>query len=218
MAASDIAIEKKGLPASEDAERLVLGAILTEESAFVQVAGTLDLEDFSLEKHRRIFQRMRELNDRGEKIDRVTVANELSKHGQLESVDGLGYLLSLDDGLPRIHNLEGYVRIVKDKALLRRMIFASQSVIDRCLLQQEEPDSILASAEESLLQIGDAGAKESLANPGQIIEDFQGGLNAFLDPSKRIKGVSTGYVKLDEMTGGLHKGELIILAARPSMG
>ncbi len=217
MATSDIVLQK-GLPANVDAERLILGAILTEETAFVQIAGSLEADDFSLEKHRRIFSRMMDLNDRGEKIDRVTLANELMRRGQLESVDGISYLVSLDDGLPRIYNLEGYVRIVKDKATLRRLVFASQSLIDRCMMDQEEPAEILASAEEVLLKLGDDRERNALANPEEIIQEFEGGISAFLDPSKRIKGVSTGFVKLDEMTGGLHPGELIILAARPSMG
>jgi replicative DNA helicase len=217
MATGDIALER-GLPANTDAERLILGAILTDELAFVQVAGAIDPDDFSLEKHRRIFARMHDLNERGEKIDRVTLANELMKHGQLESVDGVSYLVSLDDGLPRIFNLDGYVRIVKDKAILRRLIFTSQSIMDRCFLGQEDPAEILVSAEESLLKLGDERDRDALANPRQIIEEFQGGLNAFLDPSRRIKGVGTGFVKFDELTGGLHHGELIILAARPSMG
>lgn len=217
MAVRDLALEK-GLPVNLDAERFVLGAIMTEETAFLQVAGTLDEDDFSLEKHRRIFLRMSDLHDRAERIDRVTLANELMKHGQLESVDGLSYLVSLDDGLPQIHNLESYVRIVKEKSILRRIIVTSQGLIDRCLIAEEEPQHILASAEEALLKLSDYESKDSLANPGRIIEEFQGGLNAFLDPSKRIKGVSTGFLKLDEMTGGLREGELFILAARPAMG
>ena len=122
-------------------------------------------EDFSLEKHRRIFARMKDLYDRGEKIDRVTVANELMKQGQLESVDGLGYLVSLDEGLPEIANLDSYVRIVKDKATLRKLIFSAQAVIDRCLIGEEEPDEILASAEETLMKLGEARAREQLSSP-----------------------------------------------------
>src|SRR5262245_35163530 len=199
MAASDLALQK-GLPANLDAERFVLGAILTDESYFVQIAGTLDVDDFSLEKHRRIFLRMTDVNARGEEIDRVTLANELMKHGQLESVDGLSYLVSLDDGLPQLFNVDSYVRIVKDKAILRRIIFTSQSMIERCLLGGEEPDQILATAEENLLKLGDSRAQDGLVSTEQIIRDFEGGLNVFLDPSKRIKGISTGYRKFDEMT------------------
>jgi replicative DNA helicase len=217
MAASDLAFEK-GLPANLDAERFVLGSILLNDTVYLQVAGAIEPGDFSLEKHRRIFTRMKDLYGRGEKIDRVTVANELLKHGQLESVDGLSYLVSLDDGLPEIVNLDSYVRIVKDKATLRNLMFAAQKVIDRCLIGDEEPDQILASAEDSLLKLGEARAREQLLSPQSIIEKFPGGVNAFLDPSQRISGLSTGFPKFDEMTGGMHGGELLILAARPSMG
>jgi replicative DNA helicase len=214
---SDIALER-GLPANLDAERFVLGAILMDDALYIQVAGSLEAEDFSLEKHRRIFLRMGELYARGDRIDRVTVANELMKQNQLESVDGITYLVSLDEGLPTLANLESYVGIVKDKAILRRIIFTSRNLIDRCIIGEEEPDQILASAEESLLKMGDARTSDALLNPKQILDSFEGGINAFLDPSKRIKGLSTGFLKLDEMTGGLHEGELVILAARPSMG
>lgn len=217
MASSDIELQKT-LPANIDAERFVLGSILLDDALYLQVAAAVEPDDFSLEKHRRIFLRMGELHSRGEKIDRVTLANELLKHSQLESCDGLSYLVSLDDGLPQIYNLDSYVRIVKDKALLRRLIFASQKLIDRCMSGGEEPVEILAGAEEALLKLGESNAKSTLATPGEVIDEYQGGLNAFLDPSARIKGLSTGFKRLDEMTGGLHPGELVIVAGRPSMG
>ncbi len=217
MAATEIALHK-GLPANVDAERFILGSILTDDSGFIPVAASIDPDDFSLEKHRRIFARMGELNARGERIDRVTLANELIRHNQLEACDGLGYLVSLDDGLPQIYNLDSYIRIIKDKAVLRRIIFSSQRLIDRCFLGEDHPDQILASAEETLLKLGESRAEQALYSPGQILDEYDGGLNAFLDPSKRIKGISTGFVKLDEKTSGFHPGELIILAARPAMG
>ena len=190
---------EKGLPTNVDAERFVLGSILLDDALYVQAAGTLEAEDFSLEKHRRIFKRMGELQERGEKIDRITVANELMKFNELEACDGLSYLVSLDDGLPQIPNLDSYIRIVKDKAVLRRIIFASQHMMHRAML-------------------GEARMKSGLLNAGQILEDYEGGVNAFLDPSKRIKGIGTGFAKFDELTGGLHGGDLVIVAGRPSMG
>src|SRR5216684_1397276 len=217
MPSTGLALDK-GLPCNLDAERFVLGSIMMDDSQFIQVAGSLEPDDFILEKHRRIFKRMGDLHEQGGRIDRVTVANELLRYNELESCDGLSYLVSLDDGLPRIFNLESYIRIVKDKSILRRIIFTSQNLMNRCLVGEEDPEQILEGAEESLLKLGESRVKLGLASPAQIIEDYQGGLNAFLDPSKRIKGVSTGFAKLDEMTGGLHGGELIILAARPSMG
>src|SRR5271154_2678069 len=178
---ADIALEK-GLPANLDAERFVLGAVLMDDALYIQVAGTIEADDFSLEKHRRIFMRMGELYERGERIDRVTVANELMKQNQLESVDGVSYLVSLDEGLPALANLDSYVRIVKDKAVLRRIIFTSQKLIDRCIIGEEEPDQILASAEETLLKLGEARAGDKLLSPAVIVENFPGGVGAFLDP------------------------------------
>jgi replicative DNA helicase len=217
MSATSLALEK-GLPSNVDAERFVLGSILLDDSSYLDVAGVLSPDDFCLDKHRKIFRRMSELHDRSEKIDRVTIANELLKFNELESVDGVTYLVSLDDGLPRIPNLDSYVKIIRDKATLRRIIAASQQMMNRALLAEEEPDVILAGAEESLVKLGEARMTQGLKSPGEIIAEYAGGINAFLDPSRRIKGISTGFTKLDEMTGGLHKGELIILAARPSMG
>lgn len=217
MSSASLSLER-GLPTNLDAERFVLGSILLDDSWYVQTAGALDADDFSLDKHRRIFARMGELHARNEKIDRVTVVNELMRHSELEACGGVSYLVSLDDGLPQIFNLDSYVRIVKDKAILRRIIFASQQLMNRALIAEEEPEEILAGAEEALLRLGESRVKAGLLNPRQIIDEYQGGLNAFLDPSKRVKGISTGFYKLDEMTGGLHAGELIILAARPSMG
>jgi replicative DNA helicase len=206
------------LPDNLDAERFVLGAIMSSDTAFVQVAGTVSADDFNLEKHRRIFLRMSELHERGVKIDRVTVANELMKQGQLQSVDGLSYLVSLDDGLPALYNLDSYVAIVREKSLLRRIIAVSQDSINRCLACDEDPAQLLGAIEEAFIKLGDVQTRNSLATPAQIITDYDGGINAFLDTSKRIKGISTGYLKFDEMTGGLREGELIILAARPAMG
>jgi replicative DNA helicase len=217
MAVRDITLNE-ALPDNLDAERFVLGAIMSNDSAFLQVAGTLAADDFNLEKHKRIFLRMGELHERGERIDRVTLANELMKHGQLQSVDGLSYLVSLDDGLPTLHNLDSYVTIVKEKSLLRRIISVSQDTINRCLTCDDDASRILGAVEDALMKLGDVQSKNSLASPAQIITEYEGGINAFLDTSKRIKGTSTGFLKFDEMTGGLREGELFILAARPAMG
>src|SRR4051812_40117768 len=217
MAARDLTLDQI-LPDNLDAERFVLGAIMSSENAFLQVAGTLTPEDFSLEKHKRIFLRMMDLHERGEKIDRVTLANELMKQGQLQSVDGLSYLVSLDDGLPRLYNLDSYVTIVREKSLLRRIIAVSQDTINRCLNCDEEATQILGAVEDALMKLGDVQSKNTLSNPAQIITEYEGGINAFLDTSKRIKGISTGFLKFDEMTGGLREGELFVLAARPAMG
>src|SRR5580698_1243224 len=150
---------EKGLPTNVDAERFVLGSILLDDTLYIQAAGTIEAEDFSQERHRLIFKRMGELQDRGEKIDRVTVANELMRFNELEACDGLTYLVSLDDGLPQIPNLDSYLRIVKDKSILRLIIHASQNMMNRCLMAEEDPSAILAGAEETLLKLGEARVK-----------------------------------------------------------
>ncbi|MBL8239792.1 MAG: replicative DNA helicase [Bryobacterales bacterium] len=215
--ANDLVMQK-GLPANIEAERYILGAILLDSSTFLNVGSAIQAADFSLQSHQLIFTRMLQLFERGEKIDRVTIANELMRFNELENVGGISYLVSLDDGLPQLYNLESYIKIVKDKAVLRHIIFTSQGLIDRCVNGSDDPHEILASAEEQLMSLGEAQVKDSLLTPREVIEQFEGGLNAFLDPTKRVRGTSTGFLKLDEMTGGFRPGELIILAARPAMG
>src|SRR5579884_1812382 len=124
----------RGLPANIEAEQFVLGSILLADAVFPQVAGTLDADDFVLEKHRKIFERMSDLHARSEKIDYVTLANELIKNNQLEACDGVAYLSALTEGLPRLENIDSYVRIVKDKALLRKLIYTSQHIMGQCLV------------------------------------------------------------------------------------
>src|ERR1035441_9299599 len=164
---------EKGLPTNVDAERFVLGSILLDDSFYIQAAGTLEGNDFSLEKHRRIFKRMGDVYERGEKIDRITVANELMKFGELESCDGLSYLVSLDDGLPQIPNVDAYIRLVKDKATLRSIIFASEHMRNRAMMAEETPDEILAGAEETLLKLGEAQVKSGLLNPDEILKGYE---------------------------------------------
>ncbi len=212
------AAQERGLPSNVYAERMVLGSVLLNEAAFITVASMLKTEDFSLDKHRLIFRRMYELNERGERIDRVTLADELIRHNELETVGGLPYIAGLDEGLPELPNLESYARIVRDKSLLRQMIFTAQAAIQRCMLEEDEPHRILAATEENFLRLGESVVQESLMSAAQVFDSADGGINQFLDPSRRVQGISTGFLRFDEMTGGLRPGELIIIAARPAMG
>jgi replicative DNA helicase len=204
--------------ADELAERLVLGAILTDPEAFLVVAAIVSADDFSLEQHKRIFLRMGELHDRGEAIDRITVANELNRLKQLQAVGGLTYIVSLDENMPALINTESYARIVKEKANLRRIGLIAQDIQARVYQNHESASDLLGAAEEALLQLRDAQPRQRLYRPHQIIEEYDGGVNAFLDPSTRKQGIQTGFIRFDEMTGGFREGELIILAARPSVG
>ena len=209
---------EKGLPTNIEAERYVFGSILLDDSLFPQIAGVLDPEDFSVEKHRRIFQRMTELYTRGVTIEDLTLVEELGKHGQLESVDGVAYIASLTEGMPRLSSIDSYAKIVKDKALMRRLIHTAHYIISECVEGGREADEMLNEAESAIMKVGDAQLRAGLSNPREIVQSFEGGIKAFLDPSKRIRGISTPFLKFDEMTTGLHAGELIVIAARPAMG
>ncbi len=211
---------KTGLPANLDAERLVLGSILLNDRIFVQIASVLSINDFSLEKHRRIFARMTELKERQEPIDRITVTNELMKQGQLESVDGLGYLCSLDEGLPEIANIEAYVQIVKDKAALRKTIFAAQAIIERCLRAEDEPSEILSIAEQKLQDIRKVSDRSTsrFLSPEEIII-AAGGMDSFLSPPVG-QCIPTPFATLNEMLpgGGFERGQLVIIGGNTGTG
>jgi replicative DNA helicase len=205
------------LPSNTDAERYVLGSILLDGTFYVEASATLKAEDFSIEKHRRIWSQMGVVHGRGETIDRITVANALMAAGELESVDGLSYIVSLDDGLPQIPNAGDYARIVKDDSVRRSIIFACQKLATRAQLREEQPAEILAGANRTLLELAEGCSVTSLVTPAQVIE-AGGGIGAYIDRRNKITGLSWGYPALDVMTGGLQAGRLYILAARPKMG
>ena len=215
---SDALALQKGLPTNIEAEKFVLGSVLLDDTLFAQVAGSLDADDFALEKHRRMYTRMADLSGRGERIEYITLINELEKHGQLESVDGIAYISSLNDGLPRLTSIDSYIKIVKDKSLLRQLIFTSQTVISSCIEEGREVDDILADAESAVMKVGDQQLRTGLEDPRTAIENYPGGLQTFLDPSRRPKGLAGPFHKFEEMTTGMHGGQLIVIAARPAMG
>lgn len=207
-----------GIPCNVDAERFVLGSILLDDSLYPQAAGMLSADAFSLQKHRTIFKRMGQLQDRGEKIDRITVANELMKFNELDSCDGLSYIVSLDDGLPQIPNLDSYILILKEKALLRGVIYTAQEMMNRAMLGEESAPEIISSVGAKILSLGGSEGGGGLQGLRESVAHHPGGLEAFLNPSKHQVGISTGFTTFDAMTGGLKPGELIVIAGRPSMG
>lgn len=204
------------LPANESAERYVLGSIILNDELYAQAAGKMSVGDFSLESHRRIFQRMGELAGRGETIDRVTLCNELMGCQQLESIGGLSYLVSLDEGLPQTVNVESYIRIVKEKSLARKVITVAHGMMQRAY--EDPAHEVIDFAGSRLLELGAERESKGLVSAAQILEEHPGGINALLSPHLQKRGLLSGFKRLDYMTGGFKPGELILLAARPSMG
>jgi replicative DNA helicase len=136
------------MPANVDAESFVLGLILLDREAAAAAIGALCGDDFSVERHRRIFKRMRVLQARGEEIDRVTLANELQQSGELASVGGLTYLVSLDDGLPHVPKIDSYIRILREQASLRRVLVACHNLTQR--VNGGEASAVIAAAAQEL--------------------------------------------------------------------
>ena len=207
-----------GLPTSVDSEKVILGSVILRHANFDAVAAALDASDFALESHRRIFHQMKALHDAGRIIDRITIAEVIDSAGQLESVGGFGYLVSLDEGLPEISNLGEYIRIVQDKSTKRQAIFALQKGIDELILDADEAPELLEKSEaiiSALRADRKQGGFETLA---QVIEKA-GGVDAFLAP-RTLAGIPTPWYSLNLMLtgGGFSPGQLIVIGGRPGAG
>ena len=217
MAPSDPVLEK-GLPSNLDAERAVLGAVLLDNSAYNYAAELLIADDFSSDGHRRIFARMVTLGESGRPIDPVTLTEELLRTNELETAGGVAYLSALTEGLPRASNVAHYARIVKDKAVLRRLVHTSNSILHEALEGSEDPADILGRAESAMLSVGEDRNRDGLTTLGEVFKKTYRSLDDLLDRGSRITGLTTGFRRFDDLTCGLQSNDLILVAARPSMG
>jgi replicative DNA helicase len=207
-----------GLPANLDAEKTILGAILLDNAAHAEAAEHIKPDDFSLDSHRRIFLRMSELIDTGRAVDIVTLSHELSRYKEVEAVGGVAYLASLTEGLPRRPVIEDYIRIVKDKSLLRRLMGICSAAIAKAADQSQDAIGVLDETESQLLEVSQSGLSLGLQPIDVIVRDSFGSIDNLYNHRGDITGLETGFTDFDRMTSGLQKGELIIIAARPSMG
>jgi replicative DNA helicase len=208
----------QGLPANIDAEKTILGAILLDNSAHSEAAEKIDADDFSLDSHRRIFLRMSELMNSQRAVDIVTLANELARYKEVESVGGVAYLASLTEGLPRRPVIEEYIRIVKDKSLLRKLMAICSMAIARAADQSEDALGVLDATEGELLLVSQKGLTGGFQSLDEIVRNSFGSIDNLYKESREVTGLATDFIEFDRMTSGLQKGELIIIAARPSMG
>jgi len=206
------------LPQSPDAERAVLGSILINNNAFYRVIGLVDTEDFFRDAHRSIFATMRGLAEQSREIDLLTLKEELAKRSQLEQVGGSAYISSLSDGIPDVANVERYARIVKEKSMLRRLIVMGNSVMRAALDAPSEPADVLNIAEQSLYKIAEGSIDKGFVPLDRIIRKNMEAIEQLQHAGKLITGIPTGYDRFDEFTSGFQMQDLIIIAARPSMG
>ncbi|HVG72280.1 MAG TPA: replicative DNA helicase [Vicinamibacterales bacterium] len=218
MADTAVLAAERTLPHNLEAERSVLGAILVHNDAFNLAAQVIDSSDFYRDAHRRIFERMVQLNERNQAIDFVTLKEELGRAGEIDEVGGPSYVAALADGVPRATNVEYYARIVKEKSTLRSLIFAATKILTNAYEADQESDLILDEAESSIFAVADDRLKAGFVPMRDLVKDSFPKIEQLFEQKRLVTGVPTGFVDLDEMTRGLQPGDLVIVAARPSMG
>jgi replicative DNA helicase len=208
-----------GLPPQNiEAEGSIISAILIDNDALLDVIETLGPEDFYRSAHQKIFAAITDLFDKAEPIDLVTLANKLKEKGELEAIGGASYLARLVDTVPLAVNAPHYAKIVHDKASLRRMIEKANAILKRCFEERGEAEDVIDFAESAVFEISEQKARQSFYPLSKIILGNIETLEEKQGNRSLVTGVTTGFTQLDTMTSGLQKADLIILAARPSMG
>jgi replicative DNA helicase len=205
-------------PASLHAEQTILGAMLVEPLAIVDATMLLKIDDFSLDSHRKIYEVMLHLSEVGYAVDIVTVAEDLRKKKELDSIGGMAYLASLSEGLPRKLSIESYVRIVRDKSLMRQLMSVCDSGMMEAADQSLEAIDVLNQVESRLMEISEHAITGGFSGISDIVRSSFGSIDKLYEQGREVTGLRTHYAEFDKMTSGLQDSELIIIAARPSMG
>ncbi|MFN0121764.1 MAG: replicative DNA helicase [Blastocatellia bacterium] len=209
---------EKALPGNVDAERLILGAILLDNNVVNQAAEGLKRDDFFLDSHRKIYERMIYLTENGRGIDPITLADELHRNGELGPVGGPAYIASLIDGTPHFSNIQNYVEIVKGKSILRRMITSSNQIMAMCFDAEERPEVLLDRAEKMIFDIAEDRIRQGFTHISEIAHKQFEHIEQIAGKGQLVTGIASGFRELDHMTSGLQRGDMVIIAARPSMG
>jgi len=209
---------KKTPPHSLEAERTVLGGILVKNQNLNVVLSTISPEDLYRDAHRLILERIIGLIDRGLPVDLLTLTEDAQRAGILEGIGGASYLASLLDGVPRNLNVEYYTQIIKEKALLRRLIMSSSRIIQESYDQKEDADELLNAAQAAIVEIAEQRIKPGFRPMSQLTGPTLEMIRETAARKEAVTGVPSGFRYLDAMTAGFQPSELIILAARPSMG
>jgi len=205
-------------PASLHAEQTILGAMLVEPLAIVDATMLLKTSDFSLDSHRKIYDVMLHLSELGHAVDIITVSEELRRRKEHDSIGGMAYLASLSEGLPRKLSIESYVRIVRDKALMRELMGVCDLGMMEAADQSLEAIEVLNKVESRLMEISEHAVTGGFSDIPAIVRDSFGSIDKLLEQGKEVTGLRTHFTELDKRTSGLQPSELIIVAARPSMG
>ncbi len=205
-------------PQNLEAEQCVLGSIMLQQGAMPRAAEILTEEDFYRDAHKHIFSAMLTLFDRGEPLDLITISNLLKDNNRFEAIGGPTYLATLTDIVPVAANIAYYARIVREKAILRKLIQTSTEIAGRCYEEQDDIDGLLDDVETTVFEISRAKSGQSYHSLKSVISDTFKYIEQLYERKEHITGVPTEYHDFDKMTAGLQRSDLIILAGRPSMG
>ncbi len=205
-------------PQDLEAERAVLGGILRANDAINRVVELIGPDDFYQPSHRKVFATMLDLSERGVPIDPITLAEALRLRDQLEEAGGLAGLTALAEATPTAAGIEGPARAVRDRALLRRLIAAASAIIARGYAEGGDVDDFLDQAERSVFELTERRVRPSFVPARDLIREAFRVVESRAESGATTTGVPTGFSGLDEMTGGLQPGDLIVIAGRPSMG
>ncbi|HQR39412.1 MAG TPA: replicative DNA helicase [Blastocatellia bacterium] len=208
----------RSLPSAVEAERSVLAAILLDNRLINQAVTLLGAGDFYLDSHRRIYERQISLSEQGRPIDLITLGEELKKAGEFEQIGGGAFIAGLMDAMPRLENIEQYAKIVKGKSMMRKLIAASSQITASCFEQELDPEQIIDAAEKAIFSIAEDRMREGFTEVGAIAHKRLEEIEAMSGRTEMITGIPTGFTDLDKMTAGLQRSDLIVIAARPSMG
>jgi replicative DNA helicase len=207
-----------GLPSSIQTEVTVLGAMLLDAVAITDATAKLHPEDFSLDSHQRVYRVIVDLLQQGHAVDLITVMDALQKRRELDAIGGAAYLAFLTEGIPRNPNIESYVRIVKDKSLLRQLLGIFNDGMVAASDQTEDATTVLNDVEKRLADVADSAIQRGFSGIPEIVANSFGSIDALYEQGREVTGLATHYIEFDKMTSGLQNSELIIIAARPSMG
>jgi replicative DNA helicase len=205
-------------PQSLEAEMSILGGLMLNHDSFDTVADQIDVMDFYSPAHQKIYSAVKELHSKGKPVDLVTVTDQLQVRNEFDSVGGFVYLTQLLEKTISSANIAAYTQIVKQKSLLRRLISTSTSIIDSAFSSEQDVQSILDFAEGEILKVSENTTSEGLVDSMQIVKDSIKKIEFLYQQKEEITGIPTGFAQLDRMTAGFHPGQLIVVAARPSMG
>ncbi len=205
-------------PQNTDAEASLLGAILIDSDAIVKVADILQARDFYDPKHERIYEAVLQLYEKHHPIDVLTLADQLKSTGFIDFIGGASYLTQLTNFVPTAAHVEQYAEIVAQKALRRRLIKASQDIVELGYREDQALQSLIEEAESKLFEVSQRHIKQDISSLESILSDSFERLDELHKDKGKIRGVPTGFKDLDNILAGLQKSDLFILAARPSMG